>query len=380
MSWEKVRSNRRSGKNTDLKTKSRLETESQIRLLLETHKTKPCDQIDQRRNPYQTYYNPDDATCLNSIEIMYHPIVFRTALCGNGSNCIFGKKCARAHSEKHLRDRVEATEAYYKDSFQPVRPTKSLASSFDTTLFIRGRADFTNLAKKAWAENRISPTKISLKISEHLWFAVNRSNELFYRIQEAALEECLGTVNREIVNELNIRGIGHNGMRARINSLLDEPSPYFASRIMSYGERIITSLRELKMIEITKSNNLYIQFMSIEKLRMTAVRRKGEAVNAAKFLLENEVAKLDFWIKQEKYNDFYSCVCCFERFNMDQGIICENGHFFCSSGEVESDQCFATSAKSQFLQLSSRKDHSLLCPVCSAPYEKKEVASDLPNE
>lgn len=36
--------------------------------------------------------------------------------------------------------------------------------------------------------------------------------------------------------------------------------------------------------------------------------------------------------------------------------------------------------KSQILQLSSRKYHSLLCPICSAPYKTKDVASNLSNE
>jgi hypothetical protein len=56
--------------------KNRLETESQIRLLLETHKTKPCDQIDfhdarlrenyhphlDDQRQYQTYYSHGDGT------------------------------------------------------------------------------------------------------------------------------------------------------------------------------------------------------------------------------------------------------------------------------------------------------------------------------
>ena len=401
MSWNRVgskRSGRRSGSNFGLGKEDTLETNSQIRLLLETHKTKPCDKSDifhdarlckmyhphlddQRRNPYRTYYSPDDGTCLNKIEIMYHPIVFRTALCQSGSKCIFGKKCARAHSEKQLRDRIEATDAYYDEHFQPVRQKQSIASSLDLSLLSRGRSNFSDLAKKAWKEKRISPTTILMKIEEHLWFAVNRSNELFYRIQEAAFEEGLGAVNRDTVNnEFKIRGIGHNGIMARINSLLDEPSPYFASRIMNYSERINTRIRASKIDETSKAKNLYIQFMSDGKLRITGVRRKGQGVDSAKVALENEIAKLDFWIKQEKYDDFYSCGCCYELFNMDQGITCENGHFYCSSGEEESEQCFATLAKSQFLQLSTRQDHSLLCPICSAPYGKKAVASNLSSE
>ena len=397
MSWEKVGSNRpkrRYGNTIGIKNDDNLQTESQIRILLETFKTKPCDRTgivhdtrlcekyhpyidDQRRNPYQTFYSPDDGTCLNQVEIMYHPMVFRTALCQKGSNCVFGKSCARAHTSKQLRDRTEETDAYYDKSFQPVRHEQSLASSLDLSLLSRVRPNFSVLAQRAWKEKHVKPTKSSMKILEHLWFAVNRSNELFYQIQEAAIEEGLGTVHREIANELNIRGIDHSGIGVRINSLLDEPSPYFATRILSYGERIITSLRKLERKEISKSKNLLIQFLSNGTLRMTAVRTKQQGLTD---LLDNEIAKLDFWIKQERYDDFYSCGCCFESFNLDQGIICENGHFYCSSGEEEGNQCFSMLAKSQFLHLSSRKDHSLHCPECNVPYGNKAAASNLSSE
>ena len=411
MSWEKVSSGRskgRSGNNTVHRSKVHHETESEIRLFLETYKTKPCDKADtshdfrlcekyhprkddQRRNPYQTYYSPDDESCLNPLETMYHPMVFRTGLCRNNSTCSFGKRCSRAHSEDQLRYRNEASEAYYRETFEPARPVKTLASSFDMSLLSRRKTDFDSQARTVWEEFRLSPTTISLELPEHLWFAIDRSNELFSRIQEVAFEECLGTVNCKRVNKISgasrssscrlvIRGINHDCIEARIRSLLDDASPYFVTRTMSYGERIVSSLRELKTGEISTSKNLFIKFMSNGNLQMTAVRGKGEKANAAELLLESEIAKLEFWIKQEGYNDFYSCGCCYEDFNKDQGIICENGHFYCSAGEQESEQCFASLVKSQILQLSGRKDHSLLCPECSTPYEKKAIASNLSNQ
>ncbi len=393
MSWEKVgsnRSKRRNGKSA----KRHSDTDAQIRILMETHKTEPCDRTDnfhdirlcdkyhplledKRRNPYLTFYSPDEETCLNQYEVMYHPIVFRTAFCQKGSNCIYGKTCARAHSSEQLRDRTKSTNDYYNDSLQLVRQKQSLASVLDLSSISRVKPNFSDLARKAWKERHISPTNRSMKIPEHLWFAVNKSNELFHQIQEAAIEEGLGTVHRGIVNQLTIRGVNLSDIVGCIKSLLDEPSLYFASRILSYGERIITSLRGLETSEISKSKNLLVQFLPDGKLRMTAVRTKKQAVND---LLDNEIAKLDFWIKREKYDDFHSCGCCFDEFNIDQGIMCENGHFYCSSSEDEGNECFAMLAKSQFLHLSSRTDNSLLCPECNAPYGSKSVASNLSTD
>ena len=394
MSWEKVgasRSKQRAGRNTNITKNLHYQTESEIRRFLKTYKTKPCEKTDiyhdyrlceyyhpnvddQRRDPYRTYYSPDAGTCLNSIETMYHPIVFRTGFCQNGSNCIFGKKCARAHSCEQLRDRLETTDKY-NEEFQPAPKKSSLASLIDLSSLSLDNSDFTSLAQESWKQRRVSPKKMSLKIPAHLWFAVHRSNELFYQIQEAVFEECLGTVNLEIVNELNIRGTDLCGIKARINSLLDEPSPFFSTRILTFGKRITSCLKEVDKKELSKSNDIFIEFMSGGKLQMTAVRRKGEAATTAKLRLENEIAKLDFWIKQSKYNAFYLCCCCYEDFNIDQGIICKNGHFYCSEGE-----CFATLVKSQILELSSRKDDSLLCPLCSVPFQKRDVASNLSED
>ncbi len=392
MSWQKVgsnRGNRRNGKSA----KRESGNDSKIRLLLETHKTVPCDNHafhdarlcdkyhehldDRRRNPYQTFYSPDEETCLNQYEIIYHPIVFRTAMCQKSSHCIFGKTCARAHSYEQLRDRNKVTQDYYNETFQPQRRKYSLATHLHQSLKQRVKPNFLLLAQEAWKEKRVSPSKTFMTIPQHLWFAVSRSNELFHHIQTAAFEEGLGTVQLGTAYELSIRGIDPSCIVARINSLLNAPSPYFATRILSYSERIITSLKGLKKGEISQSRDLHIEFLSDGELRMTGVKTRKHEVND---LLNNEVAKLDFWIKQEKYDDFVSCGCCFGEFNKDQGIICENGHFYCSSSEDSNGECFAMLAKSQFLYLSSRADHSLLCPECDTPYGNKDVASNLPTE
>jgi hypothetical protein len=284
MSWKTVKSGRSKSRSVDNHVRhTRQETEFEIQRFLESYKTKPCDRADsdhdfclcekyhphkddQRRNPYQTYYSPDDESCLNLAETMYHPIVFRTGVCRNSSNCMFGKRCGRAHSDVQLRNREDAAESYYKDSFQPALPAKTVASSLDLSSLSQGKPNFDILAMKVWKETHLSPTKVSLKIAEHLWFAVNQSNELFSRIQEAAFEECLGTVDRKVPNKLIIRSIDHDGIQACIQSLLDESSHYFVSRILRYGNRIISNLQELKTGDILPSKNLLIQYLSIVKL------------------------------------------------------------------------------------------------------------------
>ena len=67
---------------------------------------------EMRRNPFVVCYDPELCTgcsedgCLlahNKIEIMYHPLNYKTSLCKNYLRCPRGDVCAFAHGEDDLR-------------------------------------------------------------------------------------------------------------------------------------------------------------------------------------------------------------------------------------------------------------------------------------
>ncbi|KAL3900313.1 MAG: hypothetical protein SGARI_006268 [Bacillariaceae sp.] len=85
---------------------------------------------------------------------------------------------------------------------------------------------------------------------------------------------------------------------------------------------------------------------------------------------------MDFWIRQSGYDKFAQCGCCFEQFNLDQGVKCQNDHFYCSE---EEGSCFSSLIVSQINQIRS-SEKGLVCPECGESYREKDVASNLPEE
>jgi hypothetical protein len=57
--------------------------------------------IDRRRNPYEVTYMQNQSE--NTVEKLYHPSLFRTSLCVNGSGCKWRDFCSHAHSKEELR-------------------------------------------------------------------------------------------------------------------------------------------------------------------------------------------------------------------------------------------------------------------------------------
>ena len=70
-----------------------------------------------------------------------------------------------------------------------------------------------------------------------------------------------------------------------------------------------------------------------------------------------------------------TCVCCRDRYALTQGIVCSRGHFLCS---VET--CLDTAVRSQLLQIRTRDDGFITCPICSDPYDMKTIASHVDKQ
>lgn len=75
---------------------------------------------DRRRDPYQTKYMPDEAR--NSLEKVYHPLLFRTGYCNSfftRGRCKHERLCAFAHAERELLDPSAIHESLFNESVAP---------------------------------------------------------------------------------------------------------------------------------------------------------------------------------------------------------------------------------------------------------------------
>ena len=350
MSWEVVspKTKRKSIKTADVATSSgcgrrdKPQSKEEIQAFLETYKTKACDKTeyhdtrlcvgyhanvdDQRRNPYKEYYSADDCQCLNKIESMYHPALYRTTLCRDPSRCVFGRKlCAHAHSSSDLRDRKQESVDYEMKALNPVIPPVRTS----LTEYLPGPKRYEQQAKQAWNEIKFVPTSYFMPVPDHLWFVITHSERLMNMIKECALDECLGVVKIKMLSPsrrgLQVTGIYPDGIEARIRSLLETPSPYFASIEKDYGNRVSQKLLKLSPGALSMSNDILIQFLDNGRVRLTAVNYKKDS---GLVIIRRTIDKWGFWIQQEGYNVMYECCCCYDKYNADQGITCKNGHFF----------------------------------------------------
>ena len=78
-------------------------------------------------------------------------------------------------------------------------------------------------------------------------------------------------------------------------------------------------------------------------------------------------------------NSMSKCCCCLEEINLDQGVSCPRGHYFCaaSSENVEPD-CFANLIESQIPCMKAQNE-ALLCPICKQEFESRLVAARVSN-
>ena len=201
-------------------------------------------------------------------------------------------------------------------------------------------------------------------------------------MQQAALEQGLGVLQlrrKDTLNGLQIRGMDPKSIKNSVLGLLEQPSPHFVIDQRRYSSRVISKLQD-DATSLCLDPAVKIDFLDDTRVQLIAVetRRSKDASNA-RLLLTGVIETIEFWVGQEGYNQFATCICCAEENNLDQGIKCQNGHFFCSTGPVD-EQCFATMATSQFECLRSQENPSLVCAQCSEPFNTKTVAAHLPED
>jgi hypothetical protein len=366
-------------------------TEAQLEKFLSCFKTVECDNEnhhdpricthfhdinkDRRRNPYEEYYTVDD--CVNTMEKMYHPVLFRTTYCRLGSACPFQTICAHAHSPEDLRDRTKAEREYDQGQCEAVRQQPLLVAFLPE----RKRRDFTSECGALWRDVPMQTSSAFLELSGPQFFLVNRSESLFYEIQEYAFEEGLGCVTKQAQagrQGLFVKGLHVESIVSGVKAIMQPPSRHFVLEERHYIDRVIDSIGELiqtgdGLRSITSSESALIQVVKPEsKVRIYGVH---SSLVSGGDMVRDVIERIAFWIKQEGYGMFVECGCCFEKRNFDQGLVCSNNHFYCSVGEKS---CFATLISSQINQIRS-SEIGLACPECCSPYDTKDVAFHLPS-
>jgi hypothetical protein len=364
-SWQKVSGRKQVG-GAARKVEARVLTEEEITVFLATFKTEKCtrgefhdarfcddfhNDKDRRRNPYSDYHEPDD--CRNTLEKMYHPAVFRTTYCNRIPGCPFGSKCSHAHVLSDLRERSEATTALEQQSWDATqrRERPTIAVFVQEPEKRNYRAD----CAQAWAERRIKPIAEEYELDCVQWFVLQRSDSLFRKIEEAAFEYGLGHVKKENKGGrrwLRLMGTDVESIKAITQALLCPPSPYFSVQECKYGNRVMSSLCNListpnGMKKFSGSDNVLLQPIDDERIRVVAVGCGG----ASDRLVQGVRKIIDFWVEREGYDSFTECGCCCESRNLDQGIACSNGHFYCSV-----EQCLKMAVEAQVNHIGARKE------------------------
>ena len=370
-------------------------SEDEIEMFLKNFKTAPCERYDHhdhrlcnfyhdfqkdgRRDPYKEFFDVNDSTsCLRvtQIEILYHPSIFRTTLCIDKS-CPFKDLCSRAHGVENLRNRREATQMY-EEALSFTSHTR--CSQKTLSMYIPQPKNYTNLCKERWELRRITPRSF-VGLSTYQIILIKKSRTLLLDLQEIALEEglCTITETRNHGAEYGLLIRGHE-IEQIVNRVLDSflpPSTHFHNKVCIYSQRIIDSLKDILIEQkqsISDSDFVHIE-SDLKKctLHFWAVPSPSQS---AESLIRTAREKIDFWVQQEGYNEYAECVCCMDKFNLDQGITCPKGHFYCSEGDEGG--CFGLSVQAQLSQITAT-GNILSCPSCSIQYSNKSVASVLPT-
>jgi hypothetical protein len=272
-----------------------------------------------------------------------------------------------------LRDRHQATLAYEDHAF-PQQTAQPSLSSFVPA--VEEDRNFRRECLQLWLACQIQPKVEYLPIRQSAHFLINRSPPLLAALQELALEEGLGTIYltcKDRKDGLVLKGLHVNEIRKGVSAMLEPPSPHFVMETKEYGERVLDGLREEVerngWICLSGSQDVLIEFIGDSQLCLWAVHKNGKAATE---LVEQVFGKINFWIQREGYDNFLDCGCCCEPRNRDEGVVCKNGHFYCSK-----EACFEGAVMSQIQHLSSRVDSSLLCPDCKVPYKMKDIAAHM---
>lgn len=350
----------------------------------ELHDHRICTQFhcvkDQRRNPYETFYLLDD--CVNKMEKMYHPVLYKTTLCKRHPACPFGRLCAHAHSQEQLRNRRDQELSYEYSGPIPTADQRSgrlLSDQIALPPYLE-RESYVQKCRDYWTLKGVSPTRISHPLSCQEEFML-QSKPLFVEMQRTAFEEGMALVEVTSVRArkslLIVSAIDADLVLARILSLLSShSSPHFCVETRTFqNDRCIQIASDVQQNQKGEDSHRLAEIDG-NVVTVTALPTKDRS---ARDCISHFFRTVDLLIERQGLNKYISCGCCFEDFNLDQGVQCQNGHYYCSAG---GNGCFAQAVSSQILELSTRATHddTLHCPDCGDKYDDIVLTSNLPSE
>ena len=379
------------------------------RRLLATWKTTPCSDAgphdwrlcahhhpggrDARRDPLAVRYLPGDA--LNKVEEVYHPINFRSRLCGRPAACPFREPyvCAFAHAEADL---LGMAEAEYLALFgpEPERPLASLGDYLPPVVGSEpGRAP-AGTGTLGWGAGAVGPAAVRgpaarfLPLTEFHDHLVTTSGRLWRQLTDSAgLYLC--RIERHRPGPGETAGLLVTGEEAEADMVVDTlretlarpPEDLVSRDSEAFSERVVARVGEA----LARQGSGAFGLGPRDGVLVEADRAAGRIVVQAlrtreRPALGREVlGQIRFWLRQEGLDQFVDCAACGDRINPDQGVACLGGHSFCARAGDGEASCVAGLIRSQLASIRAQEG-VLVCPVCRAGFSEQRVAALAPAE
>jgi hypothetical protein len=387
-----------------------------VKLFLSVFKTSPCTKLefhdhrkcdyyhsekDRRRNPYTNIYLPDEEDILSNVEYVYHPLNFLTRICEHPSACPYGRYCSRAHEKglvrnadvakqeynEHMRNVALERKMHSKPSLGAYAPTlqKDLSTTASITHGFTHGSPRWNVGEDYLP--KCSEYLFELPLDSRPWFLVNASENFFSFLREMAMKEGLAQI--EIRN--NPWGEGEYGIAVRgsrdaresavgqlATYLFDPPSNFFVQQSKSLSRRVVEKLSGKTQSEINDmilgkkfAKCAFVEFSDDEIIICACDQPRCGAAQ----MISQVFDKLSFWMKQEGHDKFVDCICCMDSFNLDEGVVCREGHFYCGG----KSGCIGVMVKEQ-LQRIQHQDNAITCSICQETIDTRSLAPHLSEE
>ncbi len=347
---------------------------------------------DRRRDPFQTFYNVAQAK--NNVERLYHPVKYKTTLCINNPQCKFKEFCPNAHSHKELCNKELAEDMYAMKMFGNNSSKKQVQLK---DFFSQGRREtpkskdisyyWNDIRDPMTNKNKSSEERILLKQNSSEWFMIHSSESFRNYLREVAFEEGLCRI--EIIRKswgenhdptLIVKGMDVENVLSKIKRTFQNPpqdffdtqeKPYISDRIRDKLKHVLAQNRNMLVPE---QFDKYV-YIKISDSSVKAMFSKNREYHSTKMALDSIFDRIDFWIKQEGYDNFYECCCCFNACrNIDQGVKCKCGCFICAV-----ENCLVSFVETSIPEIHEGKGR-ILCPMCKDKLDIQLIAQQLPPE
>eukprot|EP00457_Paulinella_chromatophora_P003966 gb/GEZN01003976.1/.p1 GENE.gb/GEZN01003976.1/~~gb/GEZN01003976.1/.p1 ORF type:complete len:654 (-),score=47.22 gb/GEZN01003976.1/:58-2019(-) len=398
-----------------------LDKNTQTRKFLATFKTKACASksrhdwrkcsgyhrdTDKRRDPYTIFYSVDD--CKNKTETAYHPLIYKTGICyayTSMNGCQWGECCAKAHGNNQLRN-VENID--FGD------PTFLPPSSPRFTDYLRGNKQYSesgssnsNQSSRSlphttshatpfpWTQ---SPQNSAWKLCErefvlsplyaHFLKLDSQHDGISKVIEESGLLFATRATCEFSSSQctVHLKGLETNlssaeeEIKSRLKQYVDD---YLYQETKRFQPRLITDMLEDETLRKTmhrlqRGENISTASKKTQPVRLWYEVNEVQSTVRVVLLPLNKNMSVTFflllsiWAEQKGYDEFTACLCCGEDFNMDEGVVCPEGHLICTV------TCFAEWLDATRPTLGHQE--GLPCSVCKSLVPTKQLANKISED